>query len=403
VGVRLSEVETLEYNRDNGMGITVYFGQSKGSANTSDLSVEAVRETVAAACSIARHTAKDEYSGLPDAERLAWEYPDLDLNHPWDIDAEQAIKLAIECETAAMEFDKRITNSDGASLSSHGGIHVLGNSHGFMGHYPTTRHSFSCSVIGQDGPVMQRDHWYSMARDASQLDSPVDVGITAAKRTVARLNAKQVPTQQVPVLFSPDMAMGLFGHFTRAIRGSSLYRKSSFLLDSIDTVVFPEWMHIHEEPHIKNGLGSAPYDGEGVATHPRDLIRDGVLQSYILDTYGARRLGMQTTGNAGGVHNLIVEAGEYDQDALIRQMDKGLLVTELMGQGINIVTGDYSRGAAGFWVENGEIQFPVEEITVAGNLRDMFKSIVAVGSDVDHRRNIRTGSLLIEKMTVAGE
>ncbi|MDH5217262.1 MAG: metallopeptidase TldD-related protein, partial [Gammaproteobacteria bacterium] len=290
-----------------------------------------------------------------------------------------------------------------ATLSSHRGLHFYGNSHGFVGHYPSTRHSLSVSVIGQDGGNMQRDYWYTVARNHTEMDSAVSVGKKAAERTIARINAKRLSTRKVPVLFSPEMASSLVGHYLRAIRGSSLYRKTTFLLDSIDEQIFPSWLNISERPHIHGALGSAPYDNEGVKTADRELVEQGVIKSYLLDSYAARRLGMHTTGHAGGIHNLIVSSGEKDLQALLKEMDTGLFVTELMGQGVNGVTGDYSRGAAGFWVEKGIIQFPVEEITIAGNLKDMFKQIVAVGNDVDKRRNIQTGSILIENMTLAGE
>jgi len=404
VSVRMGDVETLEYHHDKGLGVTVYIGNSKGSANTSDLSIEAIRAAVRAACGIARHTAADKYSGIADRELLAWNYPDLDLCHPWDVTAEQAVELALECENVARGFDPRIVNSEGSSVSTHQGFHVYGNSHGFVGAYPSTRHSLSCTVIGEDASGgMQRDYWYSTSRRSSEMESAADVGRRAAERTVARLDARRLPTGQVPVLFASEVASGLVGHFLRAVGGGSLYRKTTFLLDSLGTQVFPDWLHMYEEPHISGALGSAPFDSDGVATNARDLVRGGVLQGYILDVYSARRLGMKTTGNAGGVHNLTVEGGKLDRDALMKQMNRGLLITELMGQGVNGVTGDYSRGASGFWVENGEIQYPVEEITVAGNLKDMYKNIVAVGNDIDPRRSMKVGSILVEKMTVAGE
>ncbi len=403
VSVRLGEIETLEYNHDRGLAITVYQNQRKGSANTSDLSEHAIRDAVDAACSLAKHTAMDEYAGLADAERLAWDYPDLDLNHPWDLSAEQAVELALACENSAREFDTRIINSEGATLNSHRGMRVYANSHGFFGHYPSTRHSLSCSVIGQDGGEMQRDYWYSSARDSQALDAPATVGEKAARRTVARLNGRRLSTRQVPVLYTPDVAAGLLGHYLRAISGGSLYRKTSFLLDSLGEQIFPTWLNLFEKPLLQGAIGSAPFDSEGVATQSRQLVENGIVNGYILSSYSARRLGMETTGNAGGIHNLIVETGDLDQQQLIRQMDRGLVVTELMGQGINMVTGDYSRGAAGFWVENGEIQYPVEEITVAGRLQDIYRGIVAIGNDVEKQRNVRTGSVLIEQMTVAGE
>ncbi|MGA7799811.1 MAG: metalloprotease PmbA [Gammaproteobacteria bacterium] len=401
--VRLGEVETLEYHRDRGLGVTVYFGQRKGSASTSDLDPKAVRETVRAACDIARYTGEDDCAGLADAALLASEVPDLDLYHPWDLHAERAIELARDCEDAARAFDSRIDNSEGASVSSHQGLRVYGNSLGFVGGYPSTRHSLSCAVLGRHGDQMQRDYWYTVSRVADELEPPAQVGRKAAERTVQRLGGRRLSTRQVPVVFAADVASSLIGHFVAAVRGGSLYRKSSFLLDYLGKPVFRSWMAIYERPHRKRALGSAPFDNEGVATSDRDLIRDGILQGYVLDSYSARKLGMQTTGNAGGVHNLTVESGSHDLAGLLRQMGTGLLVTELMGQGINPVTGDYSRGAAGFWVEGGEIQYPVEEITVAGNLKDMFSQLAEVGNDVERRGNIHTGSVLIETMTVAGE
>lgn len=404
VSVRMGDVETLEYHHDKGLGVTIYIGNSKGSANTSDLSADAIRAAVRAACGIARHTAADQYSGIADRDLLAWDYPDLDLCHPWAVTAEQAVELALECEGVARGFDPRIVNTEGASVSTHQGFHVYGNSHGFVGGYPSSRHSLSCTVIGEDANGgMQRDYWYTTSRRSSEMESAEAVGKRAAERTVARLNARRLPTGQVPVLFTSEVASGLIGHFLRAVGGGSLYRKTTFLLDSLNTQVFPDWLHMYEEPHIRGALGSAPFDGDGVATHAHDLVRDGVVKSYILDVYAARRLGMRTTGNAGGVHNLTVRGGDLDRDALIKQMNRGLVITELMGQGVNGVTGDYSRGASGFWVENGEIQFPVEEITVAGNLKDMYKNIVAVGNDIDPRRSMKVGSILMDKMTVAGE
>ncbi|MBI2778459.1 MAG: metalloprotease PmbA [Gammaproteobacteria bacterium] len=403
VTARLGEVETIEYNRDKGLGVTVYFGGRKGSSSTSDFTPEAVREAVRAACGIAKYTAEDEYAGLAEAALMARDVPDLDLCHPWDISAEQAIELAIECEAAARGMDVRITNSEGGSVSSHQGYRVYGNSHGFIGAYPSTRHSLSCAVIGGEGEGMQRDYWFTVARDSAELEAAAEVGRRAAQRTLRRLDARRLPTCQVPVIFAAEIATSLLSHFTSAIRGGALYRKASFLLDHLGKQIFPAHIHIHEQPHLKRALGSTPFDNEGVATQARDIVRDGVLQGYILDSYAARKLGMQTTGNAGGVHNLVIDPGALDLDGLLRRMDKGLLVTELMGMGVNAVTGDYSRGAAGFWVENGEIQYPVEEITIAGNLRDMFMRIAEVGNDVEVRGGTRTGSILIEEMMIAGE
>ena len=403
VTVRLGETETIEHTRDNGLGVTVYFGKRKGSASTSDLSPQAIKETVEAACNFARYTSEDPCSGLADEGLMATELPDLDLYHPWDQSVEQAIDSATRCETAAREADSRIINSEGATLNSHDGLQVYGNSHGFIGGYPASRHSLSCSVVAKQNGSMQRDYWYTLARQGERLQSAEQVGEIAAQRTVARLNARQVPTQQAPVLFQADVAVGLLRSFVGAIRGSALYRKASFLLDHLGKPVFPDFIGIHEEPRLPMGLASAAYDNEGVATTRRAFIGDGVLESYVLDSYSARKLGMQTTGNAGGVRNLRINSGELDRDELLKTMGRGLIVTELMGQGVNMVTGDYSRGAAGFWVENGEVQYPVEEITIAGNLRDMFLGLQEVGTDVETRSSIQTGSWLIDRMMIAGE
>ncbi len=403
VSARLGDVETIEHHCGQGLGITVYFGQHKGSSSTSDLSPASIKEAVSAACSIARYTNADEYSGLPEQERLATEFPDLDLNHPWDVSVDAAIELAIECEDAARSYHAEISNSEGASVNTHQGIHVMGNSLGFLQGYQSTRHSLSCSVLAQRGDSMQRDYWYSVSRDAQQLESAVSIGNKAAERAVRRLAGRSLSTRQCPVLYSAEIASGLLSSFIGAISGGNLYRKSSFLLDAIDSQVFPEFVHIHEQPYLIGALGSAAYDGEGVATTARDIVSAGVLRSYVLSTYSARKLGLQSTGNAGGVRNLTIDSGVLDFQGMLKQLGTGLLVTELMGQGVNMVTGDYSRGAAGFWVENGEIQYPVEEITIAGNLKDMLKNIVSVGSDVEYRGNVRTGSILVERMSIAGE
>ena len=406
--VRLGDIETIEHTNDNGLGITVYFGQRKGSASTADLGPEAIRETVAAACNIARFTQEDDCAGLADEALMATEIPDLDLYHPWNIDVERAVGMAIACEEAARSTDPRIFNSEGASLSTGGGVGVYGNSHGFVAGYPTSRHSLSCAVIARDGDSMERDYWYTTGRSADALESPEAVGRRAGERTLARLNARQVKTCRAPVLFRSEIAASLLRGLIGAISGSALYRRASFLLDQLGEPVFPDWVHIHENPLLLRGLTSAPFDAEGVATQARDLVSGGVLQSYVLDTYSARKLGTATTGNAGGVRNLAIEPGSGkgetpDFDDLLKQMDKGLVVTALMGQGVNAVTGDYSRGAAGFWVEKGEILYPVEEVTVAGNLRDMFRRLVAVGTDTDHPGSIRTGSWLIDGMMIAGD
>ncbi|MCR4347032.1 MAG: metalloprotease PmbA [Sulfuricaulis sp.] len=402
VTVRLGEVETVEHTRDKGMGVTVYFGQRTGSASTTDFSEKALRETVRAASTIAKFTAEDDCAGLADPERLAKNIPDLDLYHPWNPGTDRAIELARAAEAAARAIDKRIANSEGGSLSSHEGLEVYGNSNGFLGTVAATRHNLSVSVIAQDEVGMQRDYWYTVARNAKNLESPESVGQMAARRSLHRLGSRKLSTRQCPVLYEAPLATSLVSHFIGAVRGTSLYRQASFLLDALGKPVFSDFVRIHEQPHLKGAQGSAAFDSEGVATKPRDLIRDGVLQGYVLDSYSARKLKLPTTGNAGGVHNLTIDPGKEDLAALMKRMNTGLLVTELIGFGVNTITGDYSRGAAGFWVENGEIQYPVEEITIAGNLKDMFRRIVAVGSDVDTRGNIRSGSILIENMTVAG-
>ncbi len=403
VTVRLGEVETLEYQRDRGMGITVYVGKRKGSASTADLSWPAVAETVAKALSIARFTAEDECSGLADAALMAGEVPDLELAHVWDIDAGRAIELARRAESSALAVDPRIRNSEGGSVSSHAGARVYGNTHGFIGAYPYTTHSISCVVLGQEGDEMQRDYWYSTAREASALESPEEIGRRAGRRTVDRLGARKLGTRKAPVLFAAEMARGLVGHFLGAVRGGPQYRKSSFLCGAAGQQLFPSWVGMVERPHLKRALGSAPFDNEGVATRDRALIDGGVLTGYVLDSYSARKLGLATTGNAGGVHNLEVGGTGEDFEGMLRRLDTGLLVTELLGQGVNLVTGDYSRGAAGYWVERGSIAYPVHEVTIAGNLRDMYRGLVAVGADVDIRGGVRTGSILVEQMTIAGD
>ena len=402
VTVRLGEVDTLEYQRDRGLGITVYFDHRKGSASTADLRREAIRDTVLKACSIARFTAADECAGLADAQLMARELPDLALSHPWEISPEAAIEIARACEAAALAVDPRVRNSEGASLGTHRGMRVYGNSHGFIGGFESTSHSLSCAVVANAGDEMQRDYWYTTARDWHELEQAERVGRESALRTVARLGSRKLTTRRAPVMLTPEMARGFFGHFLTAIRGGSQYRRSSFLLGAAGQQIFPSFLQISERPHILKGIGSAAFDSEGVATRDRELVQDGVLQGYILSAYSARKLGLQTTGNAGGVHNLLVAHGADDRPALLRRMDTGLLVTELMGQGVNTVTGDYSRGASGFWVERGEIQYPVHEITIAGNLRDLQRGIVAVGSDVDARGTVRTGSVLLGEMTIAG-
>ena len=402
VSVRLGEVETIEHTRDQGMAVSVYFGHRKGSASTSDFKPEAIRDTVRAACNIARFTTEDRYAGLADAERMAQTQPDLDLYHPWDIGVEQAIAQGKECEAAARDLDPRITNSEGATLTSHTGLQVYGNSHGFIGGYPSSSHSLSCSVIGGEGASMQRDYWYTSARSPAELESAQAVGRRAGERTLARLGARQIKTCEAPVIFQAEMAVSLLRSLTGAISGSSLYRRSSFLLDQLEQQIFPDFVHIHENPLLPRGPASAPFDSEGVATAPKDLVRDGILKSYLLSSYSARKLNLESTGNAGGVRNLSIDSGSMDLAELLRQLGTGLLVTELMGSGLNMVTGDYSRGAAGFWVENGEILYPVEEITIAGNMKQMFAGLQAVATDVDRRGNMRTGSWLLGPMMIAG-
>ena len=400
--VRQREVETVEFNRDQGFGITLYAGQRKGSASTSASGPEAIRETVAAALAIAKHTSEDESSGLADKALMAKDVQDFDLFHAWDITPEQAIELALTCEAAAFDADARIKNADGTTLSTHQGCRVYGNSHGFIGGYASTRHSLSCVMIAEANGQMQRDYWYDVNRQGDLLADPASIGLRAAQRAASRLGARPVPTCEVPVLFSAELAGGLFGSFLGAISGGNLYRKSSFLEGAIGQKLFPEWLTIDERPHLMRAMGSSSFDGDGLATYAKPFVEQGELVSYVLGTYAGRKLGLPSTANAGGVHNLFVTHGDEDQAALLRRMGRGLLVTELMGHGLNMVTGDYSRGAAGFWVENGEIQFAVQEVTIAGNMRDMFKQIVAVGNDLELRSNIRTGSVLIERMTVAG-
>ncbi len=400
--VRQGEVETVEFNRDQGFGITLYVGQRKGSASTSATGSEAIRETVAAALAIAKHTSEDECAGLADAALMARELPELDLYHPWSITPEQAVEQALACEAAAFAADQRIKNADGTSLNTHQGCRVYGNSHGFVGGYASTRHSLSCVMIAEGEGQMQRDYWYDVNRQGELLADATGIGRRAAERAVSRLGARPVPTCEVPVLFAAELAGGLFSHLLAAISGGNLYRQSSFLEGALGQRLFPEWLTLDERPHLPRALGSATFDGDGLATYAKPFVEKGELVSYVLGTYSGRKLGLPSTANSGGVHNLFVTHGDEDQQALIRRMGRGLLVTELMGQGLNLVTGDYSRGAAGFWVENGEIQFPVQEVTIAGNLRDMFRQVVAVGRDLERRGNICTGSVLIEKMTVAG-
>lgn len=405
VSVRHGQVETIEHNRDKGIGVTVFLGQRRGHASTSDFSADALARTVDKALSIARYTAEDDCAGLADAELLARSWTDLDLFHPWDISVEAAVERARACEAAALAADPRIRNSEGGSLSSQNAQFVYANSLGFSGGYPTSRQSVSCAVIAEEDDKsagMQRDYWYTTARAAADLDPVEAVGRRAAERTVRRLHGRRLSTRQCPVLFEAPIATGLIASYVSAVSGGHLYRKSSFLLDSLGTRVFPEFMSIRERPFLPRGLASSPFDSEGVATADRDVVSEGVVRGYFLSSYSARKLGMKSTGNAGGNHNLIVPDTGEDFAALLRKMGSGLLVTELLGHGLNMVTGDYSRGAAGFWVENGVIAHPVEEITIAGNLKDMFRGIVAIGTDVETRGSRRVGSILIDHMTVAG-
>jgi len=399
---RLGDVENLEYTNDRGLGITVFRGKRKGNASTSDLSESAVRDAVRKAFSFATYTAEDSYAGLADAERMATEFPDLDLDHPWTLTADEAIELAIACESSALGFDKRIKNSEGATVSSNRGTHAYGNSHGFFGSYSKTSHSISCIVLGEADGSMQRDYYYSAARDATDLEEAELIGRTAARRAVERLGAVKLSTRKAPVIFVPELARGFIGHAVSALSGGAQYRKSSFLLDAVGETLFPEWLSIDERPHLPKAMASAPFDAEGVATYDRKVVEAGVIRGYFLASYSARRLGLETTANAGGAQNLVISSNAGGLDELIGQLDSGLIVEELIGHGLNPVTGDYSRGAVGHWVENGEIREPVHEVTIAGNLKTLYPQISAVGSDVDNRGRIRCGSLLVDGMTIAG-
>ena len=403
VSVRRGAVDTLEYERDRSLAVVVYMGQRSGAASSADFSEQSLKATVAAACSIARYTSEDPARGLADPALLATEFPDLDLYHPWSLDADRAIDLALECEAAALAGDPRIADCDSASVSTGDGLRVYLNSHGFVGSRLGTRHSRSCVAIARDEGGMQRDYWFSVARHADALETPAEIGKRAAQRAASRLGGRRLSTRRVPVLYTPMMARGVVGQFLGAISGGNLYRKSSFLLNALGEQVFPAHIRMQEFPRRPRGLASAAFDNEGVATRERTIVDGGRLETYLLDSYAARRLDRQSTGHAGGVHNLEVQSGDRDFDQLLQDMGTGLVVTELMGQGGNLVTGDYSRGAAGFWVENGELAYPVEEITVAGNLKDMFAGLQAVGADRDDRGGVITGSLLFDSMTVAGE
>jgi PmbA protein len=403
VGTRLKEIETVEFNNDGGLGITVYNGQRKGSASTADLSKQALQATVSKAVEISKYTGEDACSGVADAELMATDIPDLGLYYPQELDTEKAIADALLAESTALDQDQRISNSDGASFNGNIGVRVYGNSHGFNAGYASSRYSLSCVLIAEQNGDMQRDYHYTVSRDGSQLESPETVGLKAVETTIARLGAEKLSTQKVPVVFHREIASSLFSHFVSAISGGSLYRKSSFLLDSLGSQVLAPNMNIVERPHILGGLASSPFDHEGVATQDMQIVKDGVLEHYLLTSYSARKLGMTTNGHAGGIHNWQIADHGMGFDELLRKMGTGLLVTELMGHGVNIVTGDYSRGAAGFWVENGIIQYPVHEITIAGNLTDMYQNIVAVGNDIEARGAVHTGSILISEMQIAGQ
>ena len=403
VSTRLQEIENVEFNNDGALGISVYVGQQKGNASTSDLTPEAIKNTVEAALAIAKYTSPDDCAGLADRELMAFDAPDLDLYHAAEIDVDKAVQLALDTEKAALEHDERIVNSEGASFNAHTGVRVYGNSHGMLQSYLSSRYSLSCSVIAEHQDQLERDYEYTVARDINQLAQPNWVGENAAQKAIARLQPQKLATQEAPVIFLNDVATGLISHLAAAISGGSLYRKASFLLDHLGKQVLPDWFEIAERPHLIGQLASTPFDSEGVRTQDMEIIRNGILQTYLLTSYSGRKLGMQSTGHAGGIHNWLIKPNSSGKlTALLRQMNRGLLVTEVMGQGVNLVTGDYSRGAAGFWVENGEIQYPVAEITIAGQLPDMLRNIVAVADDIEHRSNIQTGSILLEKMKISG-
>ena len=403
VSTRLQEIENVEFNNDGALGISVYVGQQKGNASTSDLTPEAIKNTVEAALAIAKYTSPDDCAGLADRELMAFDAPDLELYHAAEIDVDKAVQLALDTEKAALEHDERIVNSEGASFNAHTGVRVYGNSHGMLQSYLSSRYSLSCSVIAEHQDQLERDYEYTIARDINQLAQPNWVGENAAQKAIARLQPQKLATQEAPVIFLNDVATGLISHLAAAISGGSLYRKASFLLDHLGKQVLPDWFEIAERPHLISQLASTPFDSEGVRTQDMEIIRNGILQTYLLTSYSGRKLDMQSTGHAGGIHNWLIKPNSSGKlTALLRQMNRGLLVTEVMGQGVNLVTGDYSRGAAGFWVENGEIQYPVAEITIAGQLPDILRNIVAVADDIEHRSNIQTGSILLEKMKISG-
>lgn len=403
VSTRLQEIENVEFTNDGALGISVYMGQQKGNASTSDLSERAIQNAVEAALAIAKYTSPDDCTGLADKDLMAFDAPNLELYHAADVDVDKATELALQAEKAALEADERIINSNGASFNSHTGVKVYGNSHGMLQSYLSSRYSLSCSVIGGVEDALENDYEYTISREFYKLESPIWVGENCAKKVVSRLNPQKLSTREVPVIFLNDVATGLISHFAAAISGGSLYRKSSFLLDHLGKQVLPDWFNISERPHLLRRLASTPFDSEGVRTQDREIVEGGILQTYLVTSYSGKKLGMPSTGHAGGIHNWLVKpnlAGGLT--ALLRQMGTGLLVTDVMGQGVNIVTGDYSRGASGFWVENGEIQYPVAEITIAGQLQDMLKNMVAVADDIEHRSNIQTGSILLDKMKISG-
>lgn len=396
------DVEKVEYNQDKSIDIHVFFGNRAGTSSISDLRPEAIRAAVEAACHIAKFTDEDPFSGLADNDELAYQYPQLDMSNPWSISVAEAIELAIQCERDALAYDKRIMSAEEASVATVEAVNLYANSHGFVGYYPFTKHDISCVLVAKEGEEMQRDYSYTTSSDYTKLESIATVAKHAAERTVRRLGARKIPTMKAPVIYLAEEARGLLGSFVAAMSGSSIFRRSSFLLDHLGKQIFPSFMQIQEHPHLHHALGSAPFDDEGVKTRANVFVENGVLRQYAMGTYSARKLGMKTTGNAGGVHNLTVKTGNKNLQELIKTMDKGLLITEMMGQGTNLITGTYSRGAGGYWIENGEIQYPVHEITVAGKLQDIYMGIVEIGNDVDVRGNIRTGSILINEMMIAG-
>ncbi|MDN6774271.1 MAG: metalloprotease PmbA, partial [Enterobacterales bacterium] len=403
ISTRFGEVENVEFNSDGALGITVYHQQRKGSASSTDLSPDAIARTVQAALDIARYTSPDPFAGPADKELLAFDAPDLDLFHPAELDAERGIELAARAEQASLQFDPRITNTEGGSFNSHYGIKVFGNSHGMLQSYSSSRHSLSSCVIAEHEGDMERDYAYTIARDINELKTPEWVGEECARRTLSRLAPRRLPTMEAPIMFAAEVATGLFGHLVGAISGSSVYRKSTFLLDSLGKQILPEWLTINEQPHLLKGMASTPFDSEGVRTVERNIVENGVLQTWLMTSYSARKLGMQSTGHAGGIHNWRIAGQGLGFEDMLKKMGTGFLVTELMGQGVSGVTGDYSRGAAGFWVENGEIQYPVSEVTIAGNLKDMWSNLVTMGDDIELRSNIQCGSALLEAMKIAGE